>query len=202
MKEVFILNLFALFMDIVSIIVSLISIFVSIVTITDQGYYIPLRLLIINLTLLMILAVVIISQDNRIRKYRNLIKNNKYYSFIYASYIDMKETYRTSKISGLKVQIEITKNDKEINDSREYSFSCITKENQISLYFLNETGSMTDAEVVVNSHKRGQRFSGVGDDCHISGIRNIISKVDIDFEYVEQKNMPYKVTCKYNRNYQ
>ncbi len=103
------MNLFALFMDIVSIIVSLISIFVSIVTITDQGYYIPLRLLIINLTLLMILAVVIISQDNRIRKYRNLIKNNKYYSFIYASYIDMKETYRTSKISGLKVQIEITK---------------------------------------------------------------------------------------------
>ncbi len=61
---------------------------------------------------------------------------------------------------------------------------------------------MTDAEVVVNSHKRVQRFSGVGDDCHISGIRNIISKVDIDFEYVEQKNMPYEVTCKYNRNYE
>lgn len=188
-------------MNIVSIVVTLISIFISIVTLQEKPY-ISLGLLIINLLFLIILAIMMIPNGNKIRKYKNLIKNNKYYSFLYASYIDMEKPYKKRKVDELKITIKIKKEDNKINDSRKYEFKCKSKTREISLYFLNETGFIDNAELTVDNETYQRNFSGIGFDENIPEISNIINKLDIGFQYIEEKNRSNEIKCEYKRSYE
>lgn len=165
-------------LSIVSIITSIISIFVALIV---NDHYLSITLMIINLILLFILILVMIPDVNRSNTYKNIIKNNRYFSLIYMNYIDLHNHNKKCKVRNLIVKILINKQDDKITDTRCYSFSCKSKAkaNNILLSFLNETGEISSPKVEIGSKATSISWEEVGKDTFFKSLRDIIKNVNI-----------------------